>query len=200
VIEGFIESFENTQGLSCLYQLDTLDRECLDGKLNVKDNGEKIVDEETATVTIVPAIALCVDSQRDLLHAVIQGMIGNLDKMNTNTCDCFKLELQKIEPNAAILEGFDADNMTMSSEQCEDVADMKGLFSTINEFERKIGKIEEASCGILTTEEVEKFMLKIPILKSGGLSKKFAKSEKSKLVDILSEKVENFVKCRVGKL
>jgi hypothetical protein len=195
-IDRMIESFDDLQSWSCFAQLETLDRECLDEKLNVKNNGEKIVNEITAAITILPAIALCVDSERDLLHAFIHFMIGYIYN-DTDTCDCFKLELQKIEPNATILEAFDADNMKKSSDECEDVVDMKELDRLIKEI---IGEIDEASCGTLTIDEVRKFMLKIRILRSGGFRKALARSEKSKLIDFLSVKVEKFVKCRAGKL
>jgi hypothetical protein len=197
VIDRIIESFDDLQSWSCFAQLETIDRECLDERLNVKDNGEKIVDKETAVVTILPAISLCVDSQRDLLHAFIQTMTAIMFTMNTDHWDCFKLKLQKIEPNATILEGFDADSMEVNSDECENAMNINGM---INEFERKFGDIDEASCGTLTVDGVKSFFLKIRILKNGGLRKALAKSEKAKLIDILSVKVENFVKCRVGKL
>jgi hypothetical protein len=172
-----------------------VDSDCLNEKLKITENGDKKMTSFEAIFLITSTASYCVDN----LDTSIDRLLSILSHgFQTEQPDCFRQLLKTVEPDASILGDFEN-----YAGDCEDVKNIKmGVVDgVIERFEEDIEKsVEDFTCGAVTKSEYEKIILKLPIMKFGGLNEENLEAEKVKIRATIGEKMKEVSKCLLGKL
>ena len=97
--------------------LKNIDSECAKNKLNLQNNGNKIISAEQGLVYVFYASYLCSDEiTMESLNEKIKG-IEELNQEDAFVTNCMKLKLMTFDPKNPLLDHFDKD--TVDSTECE---------------------------------------------------------------------------------
>jgi len=85
-------------------------------------------------------------------------------KIHKNELNCFKLELNKLDPDSSLLKGFDESRMNNFVAVCESIVDMNGLESHITNVEEAYGDLATLTGGAIDRNKFKKILLTLILL------------------------------------
>lgn len=137
--------------------------ECIGDKINLTENGEKLVTMHEGQIVFLSAYLKCFDDDEvEFLNFFItqRGINQKVDLV-----DCAKLKLQELEPNSNLLENFDASSFNTSMILfCEYINNDENFDVIFSASEEVLGPLDKFTCGAISKLDVIKFIINIQVV------------------------------------
>ncbi|CAG9810864.1 unnamed protein product [Chironomus riparius] len=135
--------------------------------LNMNRDGNKKLKFPEAMIIIFDALISCKKEKSLDIWSLMVGELANHYKTSLDDpshVECFKLELQKVEPTSYLLHGLESNSMTNDIETCKTIVDDDGYSRHIDILEQEFGKISDLTCQEFDGAEAKKLLLSIIVL------------------------------------
>lgn len=167
--------------------------ECIGEKLNLMENGEKLVTIHEGQIIILSAYLKCFDDDEvEFLNFIIIQLGINKD---ADFVDCAKLKLQKIEPDSNLLKNFDTKSFNSSMIAfCEYLNKDESFNVIFSKSEQVLGPLDKFTCGAISKLDVIKFIINIQVVPF-ETREEVRILKMKEMIDILKTKVIKTADC-----
>lgn len=177
---------------------------CMNDKLNIWNNKQKKINNLEALIFIYGAALNCVENKVETWKEMVSYLGQHYAKsVKQNQIECFKMELQKLDPYNFLLkhDNFRIESMNTDIETCTEIVDMAGFDAQINANEQIFGSLSQLTCGF-TKDDFKKYMLTVVVLSDTSLEinkKNYAIKDAAKKLREIMDKAFACVKNDVNR-
>jgi hypothetical protein len=172
--------------------------ECIKEKVNVAENGEKLVTIYEGQIIMLAAYLNCFEGD-EAEFVNFMTTQGGIHIKHAEFVACGKLKLQKFEPNSILLDNFDSKAVNSSMTlMCGYINSDEELDNTISKVEAVVGPIDKFTCGAVTKNDVVKFMVNIYVVPHETRAE--VKTQKmQEMIDTFKAKITKISDCIISK-
>ncbi|KAL7011302.1 hypothetical protein ACKWTF_014219 [Chironomus riparius] len=139
------------------------------------------------------------DTLRQMIKSLVDFYSTTIQKEHI---ECFKMELQKIDPNSYLLkrDNFNTASMTLDKDTCTEIVDNEGLDDHILKFENQFGSLLTLSCENDIKNEIKKILLNIVILSDPNIYEHIKKYGIRTTTESMQKKLNAAFDCVKNKI
>lgn len=172
------------------------DKNCVEQKVKMSENGNKMMNFAQAVVSVGIAYLKCYGkTEKTAIIEAINDFLKLYEDTNFDKYgDCYLNTLKKLEPTSKLVEDFDANQMELTEEECDEHLGESSYDDWMRNLEEFTGNLETFTCGNLKTIDFKIVGMKFVIL-SHEKNEELKDLEVKKLQDIFGNKLNNIFEC-----
>jgi hypothetical protein len=174
------------------------DKNCVQEKLNMTENGNKTINYAQALTSIGIGYLKCYD--KTAISELFNEFFEDDEDIHFAVYgECYFRALKELEPTSKLVENFNEDQMEVTKEECDDNLKKDSFDEWIKDIEEYSGDLSTFSCGNLNGDDIRMLLVKSAIL-SHEINEELKESEVDKLKHLVGYKLNKIFDCVMKNL